>query len=152
MLIAGNWKMFRGPDPAALAGLDAVVCPPFTRLRECVEAGLTTYAQNVHWEKEGAYTGEISVPLLLEVGALGLGCHRCGASSVLSQLSGPGRTPASRAAARPRLAVPQCSLLSGTTGSTMRPKVELVTAAKEQYQATAAVASPAQPPAFTMSL
>ena len=31
MLIAGNWKMFRGPDPAALAGLDAVVCPPFTR-------------------------------------------------------------------------------------------------------------------------
>ena len=35
MLIAGNWKMFRGPDPAALAGLDAVVCPPFTRLHDC---------------------------------------------------------------------------------------------------------------------
>jgi len=34
MLIAGNWKMFHGPDPAALAGLDAVVCPPFTRLSE----------------------------------------------------------------------------------------------------------------------
>ena len=71
MLIAGNWKMFRGPDPAALAGLDAVVCPPFTRLRDCVEAGLTTYAQNVHWEKEGAYTGEISAPLLLELGVVG---------------------------------------------------------------------------------
>jgi triosephosphate isomerase len=68
MLIAGNWKMFRGPDPAALAGLGAVVCPPFTRLRDCVAAGLTTYAQNVHWEKEGAYTGEISAPLLLELG------------------------------------------------------------------------------------
>jgi triosephosphate isomerase (TIM) len=71
MLIVGNWKMFRGPEPAALAGLDAVVCPPFTRLRDCVEAGLTTYAQNVHWDKEGAYTGEISPPLLLELGVVG---------------------------------------------------------------------------------
>src|SRR5436190_2634451 len=71
MLIAGNWKMFRGPDPVELAGLDAVVCPPFTRLRDCVDAGLTTYAQNVHWEKEGAYTGEVSAPLLLELGVFG---------------------------------------------------------------------------------
>jgi triosephosphate isomerase len=70
-VVAGNWKMFRGPDPAALAGLDAIVCPPFTRLRECVEAGLVTYAQNVHWEREGAYTGEISAPLLLELGVTG---------------------------------------------------------------------------------
>jgi triosephosphate isomerase (TIM) len=71
VLIAGNWKMFRGPDPQSLAGLDAVVCPPFTRLRDCVDAGLTTYAQNVHWEPEGAFTGEISVPLLLELGVTG---------------------------------------------------------------------------------
>ena len=71
MIIAGNWKMFRGPDPHALAGLDAIVCPPFTRLRACVEAGLTTYAQNVHWEPEGAYTGEISAPMLLEIGVTG---------------------------------------------------------------------------------
>ena len=71
MLIVGNWKMFRGPDPAALAGLDAIVCPPFTRLRDCVDAGLTTYAQNVHWDKEGAYTGEISAPMLLEFGVTG---------------------------------------------------------------------------------
>jgi triosephosphate isomerase (TIM) len=71
LVIAGNWKMFRGPDPAALAGLDAIVCPPFTRLNDCVEAGLTTYAQNVHWEREGAYTGEISAPMLLELGVAG---------------------------------------------------------------------------------
>jgi triosephosphate isomerase len=71
VLIAGNWKMFRGPDPEALAGLDAVVCPPFTRLRDCVDAGLTTYAQNVHWEPEGAFTGEISAPMLLELGVTG---------------------------------------------------------------------------------
>jgi triosephosphate isomerase len=71
VLIAGNWKMFRGPDPAALVGLDAVICPPYTRLRDCVEAGLTTFAQNVHWEWEGAYTGEIAAPLLLELGVVG---------------------------------------------------------------------------------
>ncbi|HUJ54972.1 MAG TPA: triose-phosphate isomerase [Gaiellaceae bacterium] len=71
MIVAGNWKMFRGPDPAALAGLDAIVCPPFTRLRDCVDAGLTTYAQNVHWERQGAFTGEISPPLLLELGVTG---------------------------------------------------------------------------------
>ena len=71
MIIAGNWKMYRGPDPRSLVGLDAIVCPPYTRLRECVEAGLTTYAQNVHWEAEGAYTGEISAAMLLELGVTG---------------------------------------------------------------------------------
>jgi triosephosphate isomerase len=74
-LVAGNWKMFRGPDPqalrAALGGLDHVVAPPFTRLRECVEAGLTTFAQNVHWADEGAFTGEISAPMLQELGVAG---------------------------------------------------------------------------------
>jgi triosephosphate isomerase len=71
VLVVGNWKMFRGPNPAALVGLDAVVCPPYTELRACVEAGLTTYAQNVHWDKEGAYTGEISPTMLLELGVAG---------------------------------------------------------------------------------
>ena len=71
MFVAGNWKMFRGPEPRALVGLDAIVCPPYTRLRDCVEAGLTTYAQNVHWESEGAFTGEISAPMLLELGVAG---------------------------------------------------------------------------------
>jgi len=71
VIIAGNWKMFRGPDPHAFAGLDAIVAPPFTRLRDCVDAGLTTYAQNVHWEPEGAYTGEISASMLLELGVTG---------------------------------------------------------------------------------
>jgi triosephosphate isomerase len=71
VIVAGNWKMFDGPDPHALVGLDAIVCPPFTRLRDCVAAGLTTYAQNVHWELEGAFTGEISAPMLLELGVTG---------------------------------------------------------------------------------
>jgi triosephosphate isomerase len=78
VIVAGNWKMFLGPDPAALArqlediaGVDAIVCPSFTRLSACVEAGLTTYAQNVHWEPEGAYTGEVSAPMLLALGVRG---------------------------------------------------------------------------------
>jgi len=71
MIVAGNWKMFFGPEPEALAGLDAIVCPPYTRIAECVAAGLTTYAQNVHWEAEGAYTGEISPPMLLRLGVRG---------------------------------------------------------------------------------
>jgi len=77
VIIAGNWKMFRGPDPVALqeriAGIDveAIICPPFTGLDECVAAGLTTFAQNVHWEREGAYTGEVSASMLLERGVAG---------------------------------------------------------------------------------
>lgn len=70
-MVVGNWKMYRGPDPSALVGLDAIVCPPFTRLSACVEAGLVTYAQNVHWEREGAFTGEVSAPMLLELGVAG---------------------------------------------------------------------------------
>jgi triosephosphate isomerase len=78
VIVAGNWKMFAGPDPAALAerlagvtGVDAIVCPPFVALTQCVEAGLPTYAQNVHWENEGAYTGEISPSMLLGLGVQG---------------------------------------------------------------------------------
>jgi triosephosphate isomerase len=75
VIVAGNWKMFDGPDPRALRSelgdLQHVVAPPYTRLRECVEAGLTTYAQNVHWESEGAFTGEISAPMLQSLGVTG---------------------------------------------------------------------------------
>jgi triosephosphate isomerase len=70
--------MFAGPEPSALAarlasieGVDVVVAPAYTGIRACVGAGLTTYAQNVHWEPEGAYTGEVSPAMLLEVGAAG---------------------------------------------------------------------------------
>ncbi|HZR92087.1 MAG TPA: triose-phosphate isomerase [Gaiellaceae bacterium] len=78
MLIAGNWKMFRGPEPAELAvrlagldGVDVVVCPPYTRLAACAAAGLRTFAQNVHWADEGAFTGEISAGMLQELGVTG---------------------------------------------------------------------------------
>jgi triosephosphate isomerase len=78
VIVAGNWKMFMGPDPAALGdqlagleGVEAIICPPYTELAACVSAGLTTFAQNVHWEPEGAYTGEISTPMLIALGVRG---------------------------------------------------------------------------------
>jgi triosephosphate isomerase len=79
MLIAGNWKMFKGPaETRAFAEafsppeeIEAVVCPPFVSLAAAVEAGLTVFAQNVHWEDEGAYTGEVSAPMLHELGVAG---------------------------------------------------------------------------------
>src|ERR1700745_3326413 len=79
MLIAGNWKMFKGPRETREfcdafkppAGVDAVLCPPFVSLPAAVESGHTVFAQNVHWADEGAFTGEISAPMLLELGVSG---------------------------------------------------------------------------------
>jgi triosephosphate isomerase (TIM) len=83
VVIAGNWKMYKRPGETAdfcarlrasfdpPPGVELVVCPPFTSLREAVESGLETYAQNVHWEPEGAYTGEVSAEMLLDLGVSG---------------------------------------------------------------------------------
>ena len=85
MLIAGNWKMFKGPAETAafctalrerdFSGVDVVVCPPFVSLAIAVQllAGteIGVAAQNVHWEPEGAFTGEISAPMLRELGVYG---------------------------------------------------------------------------------
>jgi triosephosphate isomerase len=79
MLIAGNWKMFKTPPEAAAFaaaftapdGVEVVLCPPYTALTEVLASGHTTFAQNVHWEDEGAYTGEISVPMLRALGVTG---------------------------------------------------------------------------------
>jgi triosephosphate isomerase (TIM) len=85
MLIAGNWKMYKGPAETAefclrlreveLEGVDVVLCPPFVSLAVAVQllAGteIAVAAQNVHWENEGAFTGEISAPMLRELGVYG---------------------------------------------------------------------------------
>ena len=57
---------FRPPD-----GVEAVVCPPFGSLGAAVASGRTIFAQNVHWEDEGAFTGEVSTKILLELGVQG---------------------------------------------------------------------------------
>src|SRR5881397_2308768 len=77
--------MYKGPAETAefcielkrrLDELDAVaVCPPYTSLAVAVQvlAGteIAVAAQNVHWETEGAYTGEVSAPMLRELGVYG---------------------------------------------------------------------------------
>jgi triosephosphate isomerase len=87
VLIAGNWKMYKSAAETAefcielkrqlseLEGVDVAVCPPFTSLAVAVQilAGteIAVAAQNVHWEPEGAFTGEISAPMLRELGVYG---------------------------------------------------------------------------------
>jgi len=84
MLIAGNWKMFKGPRETEAflaafeqpAGVEVVVCPPFVSLAAAVKgasvkSGVAVYAQNAHWESRGAYTGETSPEMLVELGVNG---------------------------------------------------------------------------------
>ena len=87
MLIAGNWKMYKGQAETAevcielkrsLADLEAVevaVCPPFPSLAVAVQilAGtdIAVASQNVHWEAEGPFTAEVSAPMLRELGVYG---------------------------------------------------------------------------------
>ena len=52
-------------------GVDVVIAPPFVSLRAAVENECRVYAQNVHWETEGAFTGEVSVSMLQEIGVAG---------------------------------------------------------------------------------
>lgn len=81
--VAGNWKMYKTvaearhltselvPGLQSVDGVDKVLCPPFTALLavaallEGTDIGLG--AQNMHWEESGAYTGEISPPMVAEL-------------------------------------------------------------------------------------
>jgi triosephosphate isomerase len=85
-LIAGNWKMWGTVAQAeqlvqallprvAAAPVEIAVCPPFTALAAVVDSvrgsGVEVYAQNMHQAEQGAFTGEISPPMLVEVDADG---------------------------------------------------------------------------------
>lgn len=83
-VIAANWKMHLTagetqayarkllPCRQRAAALDIVVCPPFTSLAPALalfeNTGLLVGGQNMHWEEGGAFTGEISPPMLKELG------------------------------------------------------------------------------------
>jgi triosephosphate isomerase (TIM) len=87
-LIAGNWKMHKTEEQAedyiqallprvsALDGVDVAICVPFTDLRAMVDSArgsrVEVYAQNMHQEPQGAYTGEISAPMLSELDVRGV--------------------------------------------------------------------------------
>ena len=83
-LIAGNWKMHKTPEEARVFAsqlleelkeereVEVVVAPPFVSLlpvKEVLGEGpIKLAAQNVHWEREGAFTGEVSPLMLREAG------------------------------------------------------------------------------------
>lgn len=83
-LIAGNWKMYKTVGEATtlvrdlLAGLgelsdrEAIVCPPFTALAAVAalvaDSPLGLGAQNLYPEAQGAFTGEVSPPMLVDIG------------------------------------------------------------------------------------
>jgi triosephosphate isomerase len=85
-LIAGNWKMYKTPAEAGAfarnlldklpenSPVEAIVCPPYPAIpavaNKLAGSRIGWGAQNMHWEAEGAYTGEVSAPMLQA-----LGCH-----------------------------------------------------------------------------
>jgi triosephosphate isomerase len=86
-LVAANWKMQKTVGEteeflaaltgraSELGGVDVVVCPPFTSLSAATAiaagSGIEICAQNVHEEESGAFTGEVSIPMLAELGVAG---------------------------------------------------------------------------------
>jgi triosephosphate isomerase len=84
-LIAGNWKMFKTVHEAVVfvkelrplvkdvADVEIVVGPPFTAIHAVAEAArnsnVIVAGQDLHWDREGAFTGEVSAPMLREAGA-----------------------------------------------------------------------------------
>jgi triosephosphate isomerase len=83
-MMAANWKMYKTPDETRayfhaflplVAGHDRdeiVVCPPYTDVDAAIastkNSNVAIGVQNVHWKADGAYTGEISAPMLLSLG------------------------------------------------------------------------------------
>ena len=82
-IVAGNWKMNKTPSQAAElikelipmvsdADVDVVICTPATDLAVAAEltkgTNIAVGAENMHWEESGAYTGEISADMLLDLG------------------------------------------------------------------------------------
>jgi len=84
-LIAGNWKMFKSVDEAVkfvkefrgrvkdIEDVELVLAPPFTAIHAAAEAArnsnVAIAGQDVYWEAQGAFTGEVSAPMLREAGA-----------------------------------------------------------------------------------
>ncbi|MBP2645002.1 MAG: tpiA [Firmicutes bacterium] len=82
-IIAGNWKMHKTVSQSVsfveeLSGLiggadkvETVICPPFTALyavRDLAKGKIQYGAQNMHWQEQGAFTGEVSPVMLKDVG------------------------------------------------------------------------------------
>ncbi len=87
-VIAGNWKMHKTiadaeafvgallPTLARVNGVEVAICPPYTALQAMVDSTrgsqVAVYAQTMHNEDSGAYTGEVSAPMLTELEVAGV--------------------------------------------------------------------------------
>jgi triosephosphate isomerase (TIM) len=87
-MIAGNWKMHKTiaqaeefiqallPRVSSVNGVDVAICPPFTALQAMVDSTrgsrVAVYAQNMHQAAEGAFTGDVSAPMLTELDVAGV--------------------------------------------------------------------------------
>jgi triosephosphate isomerase len=85
-LVAANWKMHKTVEeterfladflPRVPEGPEVVICAPFTSLRaaveSCAQSRVRVAAQNMHEETEGAFTGEVSAAMLIELGVDGV--------------------------------------------------------------------------------
>jgi triosephosphate isomerase len=92
-LVAGNWKMYKTeseaeeyiqallPRVSSVSDVDVAICVPFTDLRAMVDSArgsrVEVYAQNMHHEPEGAFTGEVSAPMLAELDVAGVVLGHC---------------------------------------------------------------------------
>ncbi|MDD5018939.1 MAG: triose-phosphate isomerase [Candidatus Omnitrophica bacterium] len=86
VIIAGNWKMNKTTTEAIelanglkrelykIDDIGIVICPPFTAIDEVAEvvyeSNIGLGAQNIHWEDAGAFTGEVSAPMIKELGCV----------------------------------------------------------------------------------
>jgi triosephosphate isomerase len=87
-VIAGNWKMHKTvadaemfiggllPRVSTASGVELAICPPYTALGAMVDSTrgsqVAVWAQNMHHDDSGAYTGEISAPMLVELDVTGV--------------------------------------------------------------------------------
>jgi triosephosphate isomerase len=87
-LIAGNWKMHKTvpeaeqliqallPRVSSLDGVEIAICPPYTALAPMVDSArgsrVAVFAQNMHESQQGAFTGEVSASMLVDLGAAGV--------------------------------------------------------------------------------
>jgi triosephosphate isomerase len=87
-LVAGNWKMHKTvaeaeeliaallPRVAGLEGVDIAVCPPYTALAAMVDSArgsrVAVFAQNMHEAPRGAFTGEVSAEMLIDIDVTGV--------------------------------------------------------------------------------
>jgi triosephosphate isomerase len=86
-ILAANWKMNKTVEESERflaeflpnvpdSGTEVVICPPFlslkTAVEHCAQSRARVAAQNMHQEAEGAFTGEVSAPMLVELGVDGV--------------------------------------------------------------------------------